>query len=153
MKTIINILIAVLALSLTNCSKDNKKGTDVDERVKIVYENISGEDLLNSATQNYYPANGIHVYNVKNKIKTERFYGNLDNPRMWEIVETTPDRYSLWVDIETETTLLELNKDVVDTVKCIIDKSDGNTTIRKVWYNGIVKWDNISVPRIFTIVK
>jgi len=126
-----------------NCKKEQGKGAIVEIGVEIVYKNNLGEYLLDPTIPNHFSLNDMHVYNVQNGKKIERYYPMLDNPRMLAIFKDTtskPIKYGLDVACEVDTTLLALNQNVTDTIVCSIDKSNGNTIVRKVWYNGVLKW-------------
>ena len=155
MKKSLILLMAIFTIFLANCSKEPNKGAIVDINVKIAYKNDMNNDLLVTDIQNHFSSDSIHVYNVNNRVKVERFYGNLDNPRLWEVYkDKITDTNFLIVGVETDTTLLELNGRTIDTLTCVIEKSIGNTILKKVWYNGVLKWGEIyEVPRVFTIVK
>ena len=152
MKKSLILLMTIITIFLVNCNKDPNTVVDID--VQIAYKNDMNKDLLDADIQNHFSSDSIHVYNVNNGVKTERFYGNLDSPRLWEIYkDKNTDTNFLIVGVETDTTLLKLNSHTIDTLTCVIEKSNGNTILKKVWYNGVLKWGDYEVPRIFTIVK
>jgi len=151
MKNIVIALMVIITLFISNCSKNP---ITVMTSMDIAYKDKLGNDLLDSSTQNHYSTDSIHVYNVVNGIKKERYYGNLDNPRLWSIFKIDSlNTYFLGIGLEVDTTLLELNKRTTDTLTCIIDKSNGNRILRKFWYNGVLKWDNVLYPQEITIIK
>ncbi|MGD0341308.1 MAG: hypothetical protein ABSA76_06345 [Bacteroidales bacterium] len=142
MKNISLIFVVLFSLSLSNCIPDVIVETDVD----IGYKNNIGEDLLDTATQNHFSVSSIHVYNVVKDIKNE-------NHDLIVYNNESLNQYFLKVFLEFDTTLLKLNELDTDTITCVIDRSHHDTIIRKVWYNGILKWDDRRVPRSFTILK
>ncbi len=57
------------------------------------------------------------------------------------------------IGVEVDTTLIMLNKSIMDTLTCSIDRSHGNHIITKVWYNGVLKWGDNGVRRQFVVTK
>ena len=155
MKNILTFSLIAITIFLFSCQKEPVNTTIVSMKVDIAYQDVSGTDLLNPASPNHFSADSIHVYNVVDGVKEERYYSNLDNPTLWDI--TKPDssnNYYLRVDVETDTTIIALNKTISpDTLSCSIDRDHGNFIITKVWYNGDLKWSDNMTPREFVITR
>ena len=156
------IIFLFLIVLFSFCSKkddnnDSTKSTKdviVDEATIIGYKNVLGQDLLDTATQNHFSTDNIHVYYLINGIKTEVNYPGLDYPHNFFISkDNSLNQNFLTIFLETDTTLLELNKNITDTITCVIEKSNSSMIVRKVWYNGILKWDNYDIAREFIIIK
>lgn len=148
------ILPIIISLLYCSCSKNDGKEAIVDTGVTISYKNSTGADLLAPTTQNYFNPINFHIYDVVNGNKKEVYYPNFDYPQNFYIYKNDSTHlYYLKVFVETDTTLLELSKNITDTIISVIDKSNGNSIVRKVWYDGLLKWDNFNIPRQFTIIK
>ena len=145
------LFITIAFLLLSNCEKNPSTN---NMHVEIAYKDKQGTDLLDPTKQNSFTTNTIHVYNVSNGKKTEVNYPNYDFPHNFRIYKNDDlATFYLSLTIETDTTLLELNNSITDTVTCIAEKSNGIGRLKKVWYNGVMEWDNIANPQGFTIVK
>ena len=155
MKNILIIFIVITFLFSMSCNKCGGKATVVDTGVEITYVNNKGEDLLNVATPGHFSADSIHIYNVVKGIKKEVYNSHYDIPRNFVIIKNDSlHKYFLRIFPDVDTTLLELNENTTDTITCEFAKSYcNNQIVTKVWYNGILKWGDMSVPRAFTIIK
>lgn len=154
MKNMLITFVLIIPLIITNCKKEPSKSVVVTMHVDIAYQNKSGNDLLDSTIQNAFLTKNIHVYNVTKGIKKEVYYPTADYPHNFEIYKQdnlTP--FYLRLFLETDTTLLELNQSITDTITCISERSNGNFLLKKLWYNGVMKWGNDPVPQEFTIIK
>ena len=145
---------AIIAIFLVNCKKEPGKGVVVSTYMNITYIDNAGRDLLDPSTPNYFSASGIHVFNFVKGIKKEVYHTNYDLPQNFNIYKSDPlKNNSMMLSFETDTTLLQLNQSTTDTITCIIDKSNGSWILKKVWYNGDLKWDDLMLPQETTIVK
>ncbi len=100
-----------------------------------------------------FTADSIHLYNVVRGVKKE-VNNRADYPHNFFIYKNEElQKYVLRVFLEVDTTFLELNRHITDTITCVFERSDNHFIIRKVWYNGNVKWDDYAVSREFTIMK
>jgi hypothetical protein len=148
MKTIHIILIAVIFSLLGNCKKDPSKSAVVSMHVDIAYNDKLGNDLLDPTRQNHFSSDSIHVFNVVNGIKKEVYYPNYDAPHNFVIYKNDSLKsYYLKLFLETDTTLLVLNKTITDTVTCTSE----NWILIKAWYNGVFECDG--GYQTFTIIK
>ncbi len=154
MKIIYIILIVVILSFLGSCKKEPYKNAINSMNVDIAYKDNSENDLLDPATPNYFSPDNIHVYNVVNGVKKEVYHPNYDFPNNFIIYRNDDlSSYYLRLFIEADTILLQLNTAVVDTVTSVSEESNGNWHLKKVWYNGVLEWDDIAVPQEFTIVE
>ncbi len=154
MKNILIALMAIISMSLSNCKKDPSKGADVSTLMDIAFKSSGGSDLLNPSTPNYFSPSSIHVYVVVKGIKKEVYNPMMDYPQNFLIYKVDSlNLYRIRVFFETDTTLLQLNSSITDTLVCTFDRSNGNWRIRKFWYNGVLKWDNVLYPQEITIIK
>ena len=152
MKTIHIILIVVIFPLLGNCKKGPSKSAYDSMRVDIAYKDKLGNDLLDPTRQNHFSSDSIHVFNVVNGIKKEVYYPNYDAPHNFLIYrQDSLMTYYLRLFLETDTTLLVLNKTITDTVTCTSEKSNGNWILIKAWYNGVFECDG--GYQTFTIIK
>jgi len=153
MKKILIILVSV-TLSLNNsCKKDPVKGAIVSTYMDISYQDKSGNDLLDAKTPGYYSSSNIHVYKMVNGVKTEVNNSMMDSPHDFFIFKEKSDSLSYLRIFLNNPTYLELNKNTIDTITCDIEKTNGNTLLKKFWYNGQLYWDNIAKPQVITIIK
>lgn len=159
MKYLYLITLVIISLLFNNCKKENNNSAtnvsfDLSIYVDIAYRDSLGQDLLNSSTKNYFSSDGIFVFDVTNGIKTEENHSNYTYPRNFFIYrDDTLSGYFLRVFCETDTTLLQLNSKIVDTIVCTFYKPSDAVIITKVCYNGVLEWNNLNIARSFTIVK
>jgi hypothetical protein len=150
---ILNPILLVSLILAGACKLDSPTEVIIDNTVDISYINSAHEDLLNTAVIGSFTADSIHLYNLNKGVKTE-VNNRVDYPHNFFIYRDDEfQKYDLQVFIEVDTTLLELNKTTTDTIVCLIARSANTFIIRKVWYNGNVKWDDYAVKREFTILK
>ena len=153
MKKILFLFLLIPLLVVTGCKKKEKSFVD-STGVEITYKNAKGQDLLNASTPNHFSADNLHLYNVVNGVKKEVNYPNYDIPHNFVIVlNHSTHVYFLRVFLEVDTTLLQLNGYITDTIAAEFTKNINATIVTKVWYNGVLECDGISKPREFTIVK
>jgi hypothetical protein len=144
------LLTVLLSILLIACGKHP---VIVDAAIDISFKNSSGNDLLSSGTQKHFSPDSIHLYTVVNGVKKEVNYYNLDYPHNFFVYKNDSlNTFYLRVFVETDETLLELNPGITDTIRCLIDRSNG-IQIRKVWYNSLLKWENNAKTRVFTVMK
>lgn len=139
------------------CKKETNRSAVVSSYVDIYFNNNVGKNLLDSTTQNYFSADNIKVYNWVDGVKNEVYDPRMDFPRNFWVIKDTLGNNCLRVYLNDfreglDTTLLELNSKITDTITCEIDKSNGNTLARKIWYNDSLEWA-YGVAQVFTVVK
>jgi len=155
MKTLLIILV-MIPLLFTSCKKGSNEKSFKDVGVGISYKNAEGMDLLDPSTPNYFSANNIHVYHLIKGVKTEVNNPMMDYPHDFRIIKNDSlEQYELCVFLSPDTVLVQLNKDITDTITCTIDanKSIGYEAVKKIWYNGTQKWEFGKVAATFTIIK
>jgi hypothetical protein len=153
MKNTLFIFMAIISLFLNNCKKDSKGNSVVEINIDISYKDALGNDLLDVTKQNHFSSDSIMLYSLINGKKIEILYPNLSHPKMFYIYKNDSLNLNLLrVSLEQDSTLIELNKRIIDTITCTIDKSNGNEILRKVWYNSVLKWEYGVTPQI-TIIK
>jgi hypothetical protein len=136
-----------------SCKLESPNQVVIDNKVDIYYINSLHEDLLDTAVSGSFTPDSIHLYNVVSGVKME-VNNRADYPHNFFVYNNEEfKKYVLRVFLEVDTTLLELNRNITDTITCVFDRSENNFIIRKVWYNGNVKWDDYATSREFTIMK
>jgi len=145
--------ILITVLMAVSCRLESSNEVVIDNKVDIYYINSQHEDLLDTAIIGSFRDDSIHLYNVVNGVRKE-VNNRADYPHNFVIYKNEGLRkYVLRVFLETDTTYLELNSRITDTITCLFDFTGNNFIIRKVWYNGSVKWEDYAVSREFTIMK
>jgi hypothetical protein len=145
------LLISVLIAG--SCKLESPNEFVIDNHVDIYYINSRHEDLLDTAVIGSFTTDSIHLYNVIRGVKKE-VNNRVNYPHNFFVyMNEELQKYVLRVFLEVDTTYLELNRNITDTITCRFEKSEDNFFIRKVWYNGNVKWDDNAVSREFTIMK
>jgi len=147
MKKILIAFIALLILPFGSCKKNH---TIESAMIEIAFKDKSGNDLLDSSTQNNYSESSIHLFNVVNGVKKE-VNKPYDIPHNFVIFKNESlNQNFLRVFFETDTTLLQLDQNMVDTLICLIDRTNGHL-LKRLWYNGEPKY--YMNPNVITIVK
>jgi hypothetical protein len=147
------LLLIFSVLIAGGCKLESPNEVIIDNKVDIYYINSRHEDLLDTVVNGSFTADSIHLYNVLRGVKKE-VNNRADYPHNFFIYKNEElQKYVLRVFLEVDTTFLELNRNITDTITCVFERSVDNFIIRKVWYNGNVKWDDYAVSREFTIMK
>ena len=135
-----------------SCKLDSQAPLIVDNKLDIYYENGPHQDLLDTAHAGSFSEDSIRLYNVKNGVPTEVVNGNPfpHNFHLYKNVES--QKYALSVFLETDTTYIRLKYNRLDTIACKFNGFDNQFFISKVWYNGILKWNDYSASREITVV-
>lgn len=159
------IFLTVAILTMTACKKPNGGGIVLDESSDIRLLNPEGQNLLQPTTPNYLKKENIKLYYLVNGQKKEVLNPDLDSPRNFFIFQVGPEskHYSneylirVFANADGEldetgkektTTYIEWNPTDIDTLVCLLRKPGKSVFCEKVWYNGVVKWDNTSNPKI-----
>ena len=153
------VIILVLGMIFISCSKGEDEpmyGVVVDTSVLIKYLDENGNNLLNDGINE----SDINIYHKINNEWVKYYEGNLDYPKGIRIDERENEKYLiLFVSIEvnesdlSETKIEFSNYNKSDIVKSEIDFSGNNIIVRKVWYNGDLKWESYDTERMFEIIK
>jgi hypothetical protein len=147
------LLLLIAVLFAGSCKLESPNEFVIDNKVGIYYINSRNEDLMDTAIIGSFTADSIHLYNVVRGVKKE-VNNRADYPHNFIIYKNEElQKYVLRVFLEVDTTFLELNRNITDTIRCVFERSEDSFIIRKVWYNGNAKWDDYAVSREFTIMK
>jgi hypothetical protein len=153
MKNLFVLCTCVILLCLINCKRESDNSTIVSTHIDIAYKDAFGNDLLNESNQNYYSKDNIHVYTIINGVKTDVYNNMMAYPRDFMIYKNDElNSYFIRFFLESDTVLVKLNQNTTDTIISTIDTSNGNQILRKLWYNGSLKWE-FGVEQVITIVK
>lgn len=141
------VLVLVLGMVILSCSNDNDiplVGVVVDTGVNIKYLDENGNNLLNGEIDE----SNINIYHKINNEWVGYYESNLDYPKGIVVRERDNEKYlvlfvSIIVDENSisETKIEYSNRNEGDIIKTLIDNSNGNRIVRKVWYNSILKWE------------
>lgn len=130
----------LLLLMFVCCNKKSDCCTFIDVDLRIFYQDSSGHRLINSNP--FFQASNIQIY-FKNGDQFEyAFDSNLDYPNHFyvekiqskEILRLFPSNF---YKENRSTTLIALNKTIVDTLVCEFDLNNNNTILKQAWLNGI----------------
>ncbi|MCD6543856.1 MAG: hypothetical protein J7K34_05045 [Flavobacteriaceae bacterium] len=156
-KLVIVLVLGMIILSCSNGSDEPISGVFVDIGVHIKYLDENGNNLLNGEIDE----SDINIYHKINNEWVKYYEGNLDYPKGIMIYERENEKYLVLFVSEkvnesnlSETKIEFSNYNESDIVKTEIDFSNNNIIVRKVWYNGIMKWESTEqTERMFEIVK
>ncbi|MDF1694799.1 MAG: hypothetical protein P1U56_03170 [Saprospiraceae bacterium] len=144
-------LLCCIAIGIMGYScSDNSCCTSIDVTVGIRYQNSDGEFVINNSDE--YNESSIKLY-YKNGDEFEYFYnGNLTYSKGYRI-DTASDSSqvltifpSYYYEESQSTTVIELNENHIDTLRCEFDLSDNSEVVTSVWFNGVKQ-----EGRIFTV--
>jgi hypothetical protein len=153
MKKRLHLFIFILVIIAGGCKLESPNEVIIDNSVDISYINNMHEDLLDTAVNAGFKADSIHLYNVVNGVRNE-VNNRADYPQNFFIYKNEDfNKFVLRVFLEVDTTFLELNRNITDTIVCAFNKSTYSFIIKKVWYNGNLKWSDYATSREFTIMK
>ena len=139
------LIFGMLLLSITACKKTNDCCVNIDTDVQILYKNQIGENLLNSTAE--FNESNIKIYYKNGDEFQYMVNGSLSSPRMFKIYPDEEDNLILTIftsnfyDGNKSTTLIELNRNVVDTLVCEYDLASNREVVTNAWLNG-VQMDN-----------
>ncbi|MDP4290463.1 MAG: hypothetical protein Q8908_05230 [Bacteroidota bacterium] len=152
MKNSFIILSVLIPFIFIGCKK-NPPSVTITTMVDIAYKDKSGKDLLNPSTENCFSVNNIHIYHLVNGIKEEVFRPQMTYPHDFFIYKNNElNQYFIRVFLLSDPVLVELNPTITDTLSFTADKYGASQILRKVWYNGELKWE-FPVEQKFTIIK
>lgn len=142
--TLLRLVTLAPLLILFSLSCDNTEDCCViiDNDVQIHYKNALGQNLINSTEA--FQASNIKIFFKKGDAYEYVYNSNFDNPNMHRLDTDPNDNLILTVfpsDIyqgNFSTTLIQLNKNVVDTLYCEFLLDDGNQICKNAWLNGVV---------------
>ena len=154
MKNILILGFILISVFFVNCKKavNNNSAADIEVGVAIYYKDVLGNNLLIPNQPNSFSADSIHVYDVTNGKKTEVDVPNWTHPHDFFITKDSAAVYFLALLLQTDTVLLQLNKNTTDTVIATFDRTPSSIVVTKVWYNGVLVHQPGVYPS-FTIIK
>ncbi|MEM9328458.1 MAG: hypothetical protein AAGA85_22510 [Bacteroidota bacterium] len=130
--------------------------TNIDTIISIKYLNGQGENLIDLGQ---YVESDIEVYHKSDGNWERYFQGNLDHPKGIRF-DQLEDGYYLTVFPSTITdaqglseTKIEFTSSDFDILKTVVDKSNGNEIVTKVWLDDELKWEAYENERVFEVVK
>ena len=148
------ILFALILLFAVGCNKDDDCGcTIISLDANIAITNSDGDDLLDPNNLNSYKKGDIKIYHL---INGEQKRAGIDDI-IYEDVDSIY-RYRTFVNYEGNDeypiTYIDWSETDRDTIKSEIYRTDNQTRVIKIWYNGELMWD-VADGRApdFTIVK
>lgn len=158
LKLIFNsIIICGITIALTCCKEVIDTPTVIDIGINLWIKDENGKNLLDSTNTNYYKAAEIRIFNLVNGIKTEVFNSGMQAPRNFLIYKNEGNgeyfmklypyegigkAYENGTRIETTTTYIQWRESLTDTVVCTITRIQNSMYCTKVYYNGILKYDD-----------
>lgn len=161
-----NVILLVMTLFLSSCKKSEpKQDLVLDLYTDIHIINKNGENLLAPSNSNSINKNNIKIYYLINGKKTEVFNTQLDYPRQYMIYQVEahsssyPGEYLMRVylnkdglekkeGIKETITYIEFNNTQTDTLVAQLHQYGSSVLTEKISYNGDVKWDITSIPKI-----
>lgn len=154
------VIVLVLGMIFNSCSNGGDEpiyGVYVDHSIYIKYFDENGNNLLNGGIDE----SDINIYRKINNEWVYYFEGNLDYPKGIKIVEIENEKYLILFvsdkvnESNISETKIELSNYIEsDIFKTEIDNSHGNSIIRKIWLNGMMKWESTErTEKLFEIIK
>ena len=148
----------IIGLIVCACSSDNSDCcTVIDIGMDIKYVNQAGENLFD--IENGLDIEEIKVYyKIENEWELHYSY-NLDSPKGISLIQRGEETYlrlTPSIDIVTDgysETKIELSSEESDVIRTMIDNSQPNVIVTKVWYNNDLKWEAYEDERMFEVVK
>lgn len=135
-----SIFILAVVQAFFACSEKKKECcTTIETNIDIRFVDASGQDLFGSSPQ--YDEKDVRIYYKTGDEFEYVFEGNLDYPNMHffynagskRVLRVFPSNH--YKDSFSET-LIELNENTRDTMKCEFDLGSNYEVCKKVWYNG-----------------
>lgn len=151
-----NLLYFVILLLLVSCKKSDNNiliSDIVSRTMDISFVNVNGFDLLDQGNPIAFNKNSIFLYHQINGQKILYNAGALmDYPNGIHFYCERP-LCAIRI-VLADTTYLELNDQITDTIYAEIVSIPGNTSVKKIWYNGEFLWNiEDGDDKYFTIVK
>jgi hypothetical protein len=155
-----------MVLGATSCKKSSPQGgviIDLSNDIHVLSKD--GQNLLDPVAPNSFKKEDIKIYYLINGQKTEIFNNQLDAPRQFMIFKVGADAKNYANEPlmrvfsndngvvnqdgnEITTTYIEWNSMDTDTLATQIRHAGASVFTEKVWYNGVVKWDLKSTPKV-----
>jgi hypothetical protein len=151
-KVYIPVFLLATTLISGSCKLDSQAPLVVDNKLDIYYENGPHQDLLDSTKSGSFREDSIHLYIVKDGVPTEVLNGDPFPHNFHLYKNEESQKYALSVFLETDTTYIRLNSQILDTITCKFNSYDNQFFVSKVWYNGILKWNDYASTREITVL-
>lgn len=139
-KTLTLVIFSLFLFTINSCENHENCCTIVDVDVSFHYRDKMGNNLINSTPE--FDDSKIKIY-FKNKDKFEYINrGNLTISKMYTLHEDETKNLILTVfpsdfyEGNQSTTLIELNPNIVDTLRCEFDLQSNRTVCKRAWLNG-----------------
>lgn len=146
--------VMLLPFLFLSCIKENNKAEVLNNYFELSFVDTSGQDLLDFHTINHFCIDSIKLYRIKKGIRTEIFNDKLDYPRNFMVFKNnTIGRNFIRIFLDCDTTLLYLDANNIDTIKCKIEQVENGQILKKLWYNGVLEWEYGQEAPILTKVK
>jgi hypothetical protein len=138
-----------LFLPFISCKKPGPGSIVIDADFTVLYKDTNGIDILNPAVSGAIKAEDIDVYVLKNGVKTQVNYANLDYPEMFSIKKSAQNFYYMLVYFDVRVENFNGNR-----ITQFVRYKDGtedefigefntnrrtNTLLQRVWVNGVFK--------------
>jgi hypothetical protein len=131
--------ISLLLISLLSCRKDRPDCcVRLDTNVRIAVQSSSKLDLLDPQSSKFNDLN-IEVFDRMESGYVRVNNGNMDRPKRFAIFQNSAiGKYELDLGLNTNMiggfseTLIQFGDNVPDTVRAVIVKKGGNTTVSKI---------------------
>jgi len=156
MKTV-TLIILIFAMIFLSCQEE-EVSTNIDIVIEITVIDKSGNDLLNPSVENSFKEESIKIYYLIDGVVEEVYYPNSDNPKGFRIYERD-SIYRMGLSPngnkkeEFPVTYIQWNETDTDTVKGSFLRGEGFLMCTKVWYNGVLMWEDYNTERRITVVK
>lgn len=138
-------------ITLSHCTDPKDCCVIIDTAVRIHYQDSTGKNLINSRPE--YSESNIKLYYKNNSTFEYAYTSNLDNPKHFRIDPDSASRLILTIfplnyhNQNQAITLIELNPNVVDTLVCTFDTSNGNQIVTNAKLNGVEMENRFLVVR------
>ena len=151
-----NLYYLILLLLVTSCKEKVtfEGGISNNVGMEVSFVDTNGEDLLNQDNPNAFSKHDIFLYHQINGKKTLYSTGPMmDAPNGIAFYCERP-LCAIKIHKLADTTYLELNDFVTDTIYSETLKKGTRSYTSKIWYNGKFLWDiENGGEKYFTIVK
>lgn len=152
----LNILLVTFTFLGFSCSKDLQKASVIDTYVIVCYKDNQGRNLLDPSTPNYFVKDNIRLFTVDAGTKNPVYFPMADSPYNFAVYDDSRAGLVINIGIEADTTLIQLNNSITDTIVSQIRKyhEGASQFTDKLWYNGSLIWERESqTDRFFTMIK
>jgi hypothetical protein len=148
----------IVLLSLSSCSKNEQviNSPPVRASLDIVYLNKQGQNLLDESTPDQYSPDKMKLYFIERGIKTQVNNQMSDRPSGISFIKELPIRISVLANvgyaddvisessyekIGQSTALLQIDDNLIDTIKTEWESGRSGHMIMKAWHNGKLVYD------------